>query len=208
MRMDRIVLAGDLAGTMVFAAEGAMAAIGRGLDVFGVVVVACVVALGGCIIRDVLIGDTPPSAIRDWRYPALACLTGLALFAARHALRPVPAWYPLAVLDAAGLSLFAVTGAEKALSRGLVPLGAALLGMVTAIGGGVMRDILVNRVPMVLVSDIYATAALAGALVVVAGRRLALPGRPVACAGAATCFGLRLLALHYGWHLPGATPPS
>jgi uncharacterized membrane protein YeiH len=199
-----VIVIADLAGTVVFAAEGAMVAMGRGLDVFGVMVLAFVVALGGGMIRDVLIGAAPPSAIRDWRYPGLAFLTGLVVFAGGFVWRAAPGWYPLSVLDAAGLSLFAVAGAEKALSRGIGPLAAALMGMLTGVGGGVMRDVLLARVPLVLVSDIYATAALTGAGVVVAGRWLALPTAPVAVAGGLLCFGLRLLALRYGWRLPAA----
>jgi uncharacterized membrane protein YeiH len=204
--LGRIILFADLAGTVVFAAEGAMVAAARGLDLFGVMVLAFVVALGGGMIRDVLIGTVPPSAIQDWRYPVLAFLTGLAVFAGRWAVPTVPGWYPLSVLDAAGLSLFAVAWAEKALSRGIGPLAAAMMGMLTGVGGGVMRDVLLARVPLVLVSDIYATAALAGAALVVVGRRLALPTAPVAVAGGLLCFGLRLLALRYGWRLPAAAP--
>ena len=200
-----VVLVADLTGTLVFAAEGAMVASARHLDLFGIMVLACVVALGGGMIRDVLIGAVPPSAIRDWRYPALAFLTGLMVFLLPPALRLAPGGPVLAVLDAAGLSLFAVAGAEKALSRGVGALGAALMGMVTAVGGGVMRDLLLARVPLILVSDIYATAALAGAAVGVASRRLAVPVAWGAVAGGLVCFGLRLLALRYGWNLPGAS---
>ncbi|MBM9400427.1 trimeric intracellular cation channel family protein [Gluconacetobacter azotocaptans] len=203
--LGTVVLCADLAGTVVFAAEGAMAAMMRGLDLFGIMVVAFVVALGGGMIRDVLIGAAPPSAIRDWRYPVLAFLTGLGVFACCRLLHVAPGGHVLAVLDAAGLSLFAVAGAEKALSYGIGPLAAALMGMLTGVGGGVMRDVLLARVPLILVSDIYATAALAGASVVVAGRRLALPTGAVAGAGALTCFCLRLAALRYGWRLPGGT---
>ncbi|MFT8644218.1 MAG: TRIC cation channel family protein [Gluconacetobacter sp.] len=198
-----VVLVADLTGTLVFAAEGAMVASARHLDLFGIMVLACVVALGGGMIRDVLIGAVPPSAIRDWRYPALAFLTGLMVFLLPPALRLAPGGSVLAVLDAAGLSLFAVAGAEKALSRGVGALGAALMGMVTAVGGGVMRDLLLARVPLILVSDIYATAALAGAAVVVAPPRRGRAGGRGGLAGGLVCFGLRLMALRYGWNLPG-----
>ncbi|MFT9090389.1 MAG: TRIC cation channel family protein, partial [Gluconacetobacter sp.] len=158
---------------------------------------------GGGLTRAGLRGAGPPRAIRDWRYPALAFLTGLMVFLLPPALRLAPGGSVLAVLDAAGLSLFAVAGAEKALSRGVGALGAALMGMVTAVGGGVMRDLLLARVPLILVSDIYATAALAGAAVVVASPRVALPVAWGAVAGGLVCFGLRLMALRYGWNLPG-----
>jgi uncharacterized membrane protein YeiH len=108
------------------------------------------------------------------------------------------------VFDAIGLALFAVTGTAKALAAGLGPVGAMLLGMLTGIGGGFARDILVARVPVVLQSELYAVAALAGAAVVVAGNRLQLPGAPVLVAGALLCFGLRFMAIRHGWHLPVA----
>ncbi|MFT8420239.1 MAG: TRIC cation channel family protein, partial [Gluconacetobacter sp.] len=186
-----VVLVADLTGTLVFAAEGAMVASARHLDLFGIMVLACVVALGGGMIRDVLIGAVPPSAIRDWRYPALAFLTGLMVFLLPPALRLAPGGSVLAILDAAGLSLFAVAGAEKALSRGVGALGAALMGMVTAVGGGVMRDLLLARVPLILVSDIYATAALAGAAVVVRPRPRGVPGGRGGGGGGGGWFGQR-----------------
>ena len=108
------------------------------------------------------------------------------------------------IFDAAGLALFAVAGTQKALTSGLNPLMAALLGMLTGIGGGIVRDLLVARTPVVLRSDLYALAALAGAVLVVVGHGLKWPIVPTAIAGASVCFGLRLMAIRYGWNLPGA----
>lgn len=197
----RIVLAADLAGTVVFAIEGASAAIRAGLDLLGVLVLSFLVALGGGIIRDLLIGATPPSAIRDWRYPVLAFVAGLITFLIHTRIEAVPALL-LTTLDAAGLALFAVAGAEKALDFKISPFIAMLMGAITGCGGGVMRDMLLARVPVVLVADIYASAALLGALVVVVGRRLGCPPAVAAVLGFVVCFALRIAAVQYGWQLP------
>ena len=192
----------DLIGTFVFALSGAVAGVRRGLDLFGVLVVAGVAAVFGGVTRDIVIGAVPPDAFLHPHYIVLASAAGLFTF---HWYPLVARFtYPVRLFDAAGLALFAVTGAEKALHHGLGGLAAALLGTVTAIGGGVVRDVLLAEVPVVLRSDIYAVAALAGALVIVAGDSLALPEAPVALAGAILCFGLRVLALYRGWQLPAS----
>ena len=200
--MKTLVLTLDLVGTFVFALSGATAGSRRRLDIFGVLVLSFVAANSGGIVRDVLIGATPPAAISDWRYLAVSILAGLAIFF----------WYPVVnrlrnavlIFDGAGLALFCVAGAQKALVFGLEPEMAALLGMLTGIGGGIARDVLLSDVPAVFRSDIYAVAALAGASVVVIGDALHLPTTATACAGAALCFGLRLAAIRFGWHLPTA----
>ena len=147
-RIEQVVLAADLAGTAVFAVEGANAAIGAGLDLFGVMVLSLVVALGGGVIRDLLIGARPPSAVSDWRYPALAFASGLFAFVFHER---VAAFSPslLTTLDAAGLALFAVAGAVKALEFRVHPFIATLMGAVTGCGGGVVRDVLLARIPVV-----------------------------------------------------------
>jgi uncharacterized membrane protein YeiH len=166
-----------------------------------VLVLAFCVALGGGVIRDVLLGATPPAALRDWRYPALAFCTGLLTFLFRTQVAALP---PMALtgLDAAGLALFAVAGTEKALGCGIVPFIAPLLGTITAVGGGVVRDVLLNRVPAVLYLDVYATAALAGGVALVLARTCRLPPAPAALAGFAMCFLLRLVSVARHWHLP------
>ena len=172
------------------------------LDLFGVLVLSYAAANAGGIIRDVLIGATPPAAIEDWRYAAVSLAAGLFAF---H-------WYPTAdrlrrpvlVLDGAGLALFAVSGALKALAYRLPPVAAILLGGLTGVGGGVTRDILVNKIPTVLRKDLYALSALAGAAVVVVGLAWQVPENPVIAAGVALCFGLRLTAIRRGWNLPTA----
>lgn len=192
----------DLAGTFVFAISGAMAAVNRRLDVFGVLVLAFVAGNFGGISRDVLIGAVPPAALLDARYLLVSVAAGLLVFfwyAGVDRLRS-----PMLLFDAAGLSLFAVAGTQRALDHGMGPVMAALLGMWTGIGGGVTRDILVAEVPQVLRSDLYAVAALAGASMVVVGGALRLPADVSVVTGAALCFVIRFLAITRGWHLPTA----
>lgn len=197
-----LVLTLDLLGTFVFALSGAVAGVRRRLDLFGVLVLSFVAANSGGIVRDLLIGAVPPAAIRDWRYLAVSLLAGVLIFFWYPAIKKLRS--PVLVFDAAGLALFCVAGAQKALLFGLDPVMAALLGMLTGIGGGIARDVLLSEIPAVMRADVYAVAALAGASVVVTGAALHLPSTPTACAGAALCFGLRLAALRHGWHLPVA----
>jgi uncharacterized membrane protein YeiH len=197
-----VLLVLDLCGTFVFALSGAMSGIKHRLDLFGVLVLSFAAATSGGIIRDVLLGAEPPPAIADWRYIGVSLLAGLVSF---H-------WWPIIdrlrssvlVLDAAGLALFAVSGTLKALAFQLNPVAAVLLGIVTGVGGGIVRDVLVSEVPEVMRSELYAAAALAGAALVVIGRLLLFPTPTVAVAGAALCFGLRFLAIRRGWRLPVA----
>ncbi len=192
----------DLAGTFVFALIGGMAGVKRKLDLFGVLVLAFAAANTGGIARDVVIGAVPPAAISDWRYLGVSLLAGIVTFYFSSAVRH--RWNPVLLFDAAGLALFAVSGAQKALMYGLNPIMATLLGMVTGIGGGMARDILQTDIPTVLRADLYAVAALLGAAIVVGAHVLRLPAGLAAVVGAALCFGLRVLAMHRGWHLPVA----
>ena len=195
----------ELAGTFVFALSGAAAGIKHRLDLFGVLVVSCATATAGGITRDVLVGAVPPVALRDWRYLAIAVVAGLLVFYASPRAERQRRLHDLVLtVDAAGLALFAVSGTQTALGYGLSPVMAALLGMLTGIGGGMLRDVLVSDIPVVLHSDLYAVAALAGAIVVVAGHLLKAPPVGSALAGAAVCFGMRLVALRRGWQLPTA----
>lgn len=200
---DILLLAFDFAGTLVFAVEGAMAAENGNLDVLGALVLAFATALGGGIIRDLLIGAVPPNSIRDWRYGAIAvAAAGIEVLLPNpvHGIPPAV----LMVLDAAGLGLFAVAGAEKALAFGINPFIAVLMGGITGVGGGTIRDVLLAQVPAVLRADVYATAALAGAAVVVIGLKLKLPRTPVAIAGGVVCFMLRVVSVWLHWNLPRA----
>lgn len=200
--MKTLVLVLDLAGTFVFALSGAMTAVRHRLDLFGILVLSLAAATFGGISRDVLIGAVPPAALADWRYIAVPVLGGITIFFCYSASARLRT--PVLILDGAGLALFAVSGALKALTWGLTPLAAILLGMLTGVGGGVARDILVAEIPTVLRAELYAVAALAGASVVVIGRLLQFPTVPVAIAGGGLCFGLRFMAIRYGWHLPRA----
>jgi uncharacterized membrane protein YeiH len=192
----------DLAGTFVFALSGAMAGVKRKLDLFGVLVLSFVAANTGGIIRDLVIGAVPPAAINDWRYLGVSLLGGIVTFISPSAVKQ--RWNPVMVFDTAGLALFAVSGSQKALAHGLNPIMATSLGMVTGIGGGIARDVLLTDIPTVLRAELYAVAALLGAAVVVTAHVLQLPSEWAAVVGAALCFGLRLLAMRYGWHLPVA----
>ncbi len=200
--METLVLALDLFGTFVFALSGAMVGVRHRLDLFGVLVLSFAAATAGGIIRDLVIGAVPPASIADWRYIVVPVLAGLATFWWHPMIRRLHS--PVLVFDAAGLSLFAVSGALKALAFGLNPVAAVLLGMLTGIGGGMVRDVLVAEVPNVLPAEVYAVAALAGAAVAVVGHLLPLPAAPVAIVGAVLCFGLRLGAIRRGWELPVA----
>ena len=200
--IHELLLVLDLAGTFVFAISGAMLGVRRSLDIFGILVLSFVASSAGGITRDLLIGAVPPAAISDWRYLAVALAAGLLTFFSYSLIARVHT--AILIFDAAGLALFAVAGTQKALTSGLNPLMAALLGMLTGIGGGVVRDLLVARTPVVLRSDLYALAALGGAVLVVVGHGLNWPIVPTAIAGAGVCFGLRLMAIRYGWNLPGA----
>jgi uncharacterized membrane protein YeiH len=192
----------DLAGTFVFALSGAMAGVKHRLDVFGVLVLSFAAANTGGITRDVLIGAIPPGAINDWRYLGVSLVAGLITFYFPSAI--TQRWSPVLLFDAAGLALFAVSGAHKALAYGLNPVMATLLGMLTGIGGGMARDILVAEIPTVLRADLYAVAALVGAAIVVIANLLQLPSGVAALVGAALCFGLRVMAIKHGWRLPVA----
>ena len=201
--LDAIVLVLDLCGTFVFALSGAMSGIKHRLDVFGVLVLSFAAANAGGITRDILIGSVPPPGIADWRYIAVPTLAGLATFYSAQTIDRLRS--SVLIFDAGGLALFAVSGTLKALAYGIAPLPSVLLGMLTGIGGGIVRDVLVSEVPAVLRGELYAVAALCGAATVVIGRMLMLPSTAVALAGALVCFWLRFIAIRRGWQLPFPT---
>ncbi len=207
----------DVCGVFVFGLSGGLVAVRRGLDLFGVLVLAWVAGLGGGIIRDLFLGVTPPVAVSDWRLLAAAVVAGSAVFllhgvfedgtsgrsdgrsgGRRHLTRAVR------LLDAAGLALFAVSGALVALSRDAGPLAATLIGGITAIGGGLLRDVLARQVPEVLQRELYALPALAGAgLVVVLDRAGALS--PItAWLAVALVFVIRVIAVALDLNAPRA----
>lgn len=190
----------DLGGTFAFAVSGAAAAKQKGLDVLGILVVAFTVACGGGIIRDLCIGDIPPAGLSDWRYLVVSMTAALITIGVTPLNRLLAG--PVLLFDALGLSLFAVSGAEKALGFRHNYEVAILIGMVTAVGGGVIRDIFLNRIPAIFEKEIYASAALLGAIVVVAGNYLELPDAWVFPVGFLVCLLLRILAMKYHWKLP------
>jgi uncharacterized membrane protein YeiH len=174
------------------------------LDLFGILVLSFAAANAGGILRDVLIGAVPPAALQDGRYVAVSVLAGLVVVYWLPAVASGRIQRAVLVCDAIGLSLFAVAGTKKALSYDLGLVAAPLLGMLTGVGGGVVRDVLLADVPAVLRREIYAVAALAAAVVVVAGSVLRWPETPVALAAAVLCLTLRLISIRRGWNLPAA----
>lgn len=204
--VNTLLVAFDLGGTFVFAISGATAAVKHRLDLFGVLVLSFAAGNSGGIARDVMIGAIPPAAVGEWRYIAVSMLAGLITFYGYRIINRLRS--PVLVFDAAGLGLFAVAGAGKALAFHAGPVAAMLLGMLTGIGGGMVRDIFVMEIPTVLRTELYAVAALLGAAVVVVGRILHVPTSAAAIAGAILCFGLRFMAMRRGWRLPIARPPE
>jgi uncharacterized membrane protein YeiH len=202
--LNTLLVVFDLGGTFVFALSGATAAVKHRLDLFGVLVLSFAAGNSGGIARDVMIGAVPPAAISDWRYVAVSMLAGLITFYWYRSINRLSS--PVLVFDAAGLALFAVSGAGKALAFHAGPVAATLLGMLTGIGGGMVRDVLVREIPTVLRTELYAIAALIGAAVVVSGSMLHLSSSGAAAVGAILCFGLRFMAIRYGWQLPIARP--
>lgn len=195
----------ELTGVFAFALNGALTAIRvTRIDVVGVVTLGMVTALGGGIIRDVLLDSLPPATFNDWRYLAVAAAGSLIAFVFGRRLDRL--WKPIEVLDAAGLSLFAVSGASKALDLGMGPVQALILGTITGVGGGTLRDVLVGRVPVVLRAELYAIPAMAGALVVVVTDEAGVYGVVAAVGAAALCFTIRLIGVRYRIHAPA--PPG
>ncbi|GIF36058.1 trimeric intracellular cation channel family protein [Actinoplanes xinjiangensis] len=198
------LLVADLIGVAVFAASGASAGVAKRLDLFGVAFVGFAAALGGGILRDLVIGAPPPLAFADWRYAVTAVVASIAAFWLHPALHRVRR--TVLVLDAAGLGLFTVTGTLKALEAGVPPVGACLVGMLTAIGGGVTRDLLTREIPVVLQKDIYAVVALGGAVLVTVLHGLGQTGVIPFATAAVVMTAVRLIALYRRWSAPVAVP--
>ena len=190
----------DLLGTFVFALSGAVAAREKQLDIFGVFSIAFSVACGGGIIRDLCIGAIPPAGLTNWLYLVMVLAASILTICFFHVVNHLN--QPVLLFDALGLSVFAVTGARKAIVFGHNYEVAVLLGIVTAVGGGVIRDILLNRIPVILKKEIYASAAMVGAVIVVVGDYLGYSKEIVSITGIVTCFALRFLGLHFHLNLP------
>ncbi len=196
------LLVAELVGVAVFAASGASAGVAKRLDLFGVAFVGAVAALGGGIVRDLLIGDIPPYAFTHWPYLTVAICAALLMFW----LHPQygRARRTVLVLDAAGLGLFTATGTLKALDAHVPAVGACLIGMIAAIGGGLGRDLLTVEIPFVLRREIYAMAALLGAALVVGLVHLHLPRGVIIVLTASLIFLVRILAVRNKWEAPTA----
>lgn len=195
----------DLTGTFAFALNGALAAVRAArLDIVGVITLGMITAIGGGIIRDVLLGRLPPATFQDWRYLAVAAAGALIAFAFAHHLRLLP--LSIMILDAVGLSVFAITGATKALAFKIGPAQAIILGTISAVGGGTIRDAFLGRVPTVMRDGLYAVPAFVGATLVVVASLIGLYG-PVTAIGAATvCFLFRVAGVHFNLRAP--RPPE
>jgi uncharacterized membrane protein YeiH len=206
MTATTVLLVLDLAGTFAFALNGALTALrGTRLDIVGVVTLGMITALGGGTLRDVLLDSLPPATFVDDRYLAVAAAGGLIAFVSgRHLARLNR---PINILDAAGLSLFAVTGALKAMHLGFGPAQAILVGAITGVGGGTIRDVLIRRVPSVLSSGLYAIPALIGATAVVLARTLGASGPAVPVGAAVLCFLIRWIGVRFDLNAPAASLP-
>ena len=200
MTEHNILVLMDLCGTFAFAVSGAVAAGHRRLDLFGVLVISYLTACGGGFIRDLCLGSLPPVAISDWRYLAISALAAAMAIWARPIIDHLQR--PIVFFDSFGLGFFAVTGAQKALAMDHNAEVAILLGVLTAVGGGVARDVLLNRVPVILEKEIYAVAALVGAAIQVLGQFMEWKLAIAPWFGAVICLAIRLLALRYSWSLP------
>lgn len=195
----------DLTGVFAFALNGALTAVRvTRVDIVGVITLGMMTALGGGMIRDTVLDALPPATFVDWRYLAVAASGAMVAFLFGFRLERLSK--PILVLDAAGLSLFAVSGALKGLEYGAGPAQAVILGAITAVGGGTLRDVLIREIPAVLSSGLYAIPALVGALVLVVGDALGVAFVPAAVTGALVCFLIRMLGLRFDLHAPG--PPG
>ena len=200
MQTSTLLLVLDIVGIAVFASSGALVGVEKKLDLFGVVFLAVGTGLGGGFMRDALLGATPAAALTDWRYITTPLVVGLLVFFVHPAVAKFAR--VLLLVDAAGLGLFAVAGARKAIDFGVGPVGACGVGMLTAIGGGIIRDVLVREIPTVLHREIYATAALAATLLVVIGDRLKFDDVVVSVLAVLLAFGVRVVSRWRQWSAP------
>jgi uncharacterized membrane protein YeiH len=201
-----LLLTLELLGTFAFALNGALTAaqVAR-LDIVGVITLGVITAIGGGIIRDLLIGSVPPEAFTSWLFLAVAAAGALVVFFLSARLTRFNSI--IILLDAAGLSLFCVTGAAKSLSFGLGPAQAAILGTITAVGGGTLRDILIGRIPPILSTGLYAIPALIGATIAVLAIRYGFYGLPAAALAVGACFAIRMLGVRYNLNAPAMRLP-
>src|SRR2546427_7877224 len=196
----------NLMGTFAFGLSGGILAVKKRMGLLDVLVRRVATGFGGGIVRDLTLGHTPPATLTDWRYLGTAGLAGVLVFV----------WYNrianhgtfITTFDAVGLSVFTVTGTVIALNAGLGPIPAALLGMLTGVGGGVLRDIMAAEVPLIFRSEIYAVASLLGAIIIIIGTQVGFSGVPAEILAAIATFTLRIVSLRRGWRIPIAMPKS
>ena len=194
----------NLVGTFAFGLSVGILAVRKKMDLFGVLVLSVATGLGGGIMRDLILGHTPPVTLVDWRYLAAAGVAGLLVFLD---FRQIVRWNRFVIaFDAAGLAIFTVTGTTIALAAGLGPVPAVLLGMLTGIGGGALRDILAAEVPLVLRSEIYAVASLLGAIIITLANQIQALGPTIEIMSAIATFVLRMVSVWRGWKIPIAHP--
>ena len=201
---DLLTLALNLIGTFAFGLSGAILAVRKQMDLFGVLVLSVATGLGGGIMRDIILGHTPPATLTDWRYLAAAGLAGLLVFVWYN--RVVHHGRFITTFDAVGLSIFTVTGTTIAVGAGLSPAPAALLGILTGVGGGVLRDVLGAEVPLIFRSEIYAVASMIGAIIIIVASQTGLSGIPAEIIAAIATFSLRMVSVRRGWRIPIAMP--
>ena len=199
---ETLTLALNLMGTFAFGLSGGILAVRKHMDLFGVLVLSVATGLGGGIMRDVVLGRIPPATFTDWRYPAAAGLAGLLVFV--WFSRVVHHGRFLTTFDAGGLSIFTVTGTTIALGAGLGPAPAALLGMLTGVGGGVLRDVLAAEIPLIFRSEVYAVASILGAVIIITASQAGFSGIPAEIVGALATFTLRMVSVQRGWKIPVA----
>ena len=194
----------DLIGIFAFGISGALMAIRRDFDVVGIAILAVITALGGGILRDLVLGDTPPPAFTRWEYLVAPLAAAAVTFVAHPELGRLTR--TLLVFDAAGLGLFCVAGTVKALDHGLAPVAAVSLGVTTAVGGGLLRDVIARETPALVRpdSELYAVPAVAGAAAVAVAWEFGAYGPMLGAVTAVAVFGFRGLALHRHWHGPRA----
>lgn len=190
----------DLIGTAAFAASGAWVGVRKHMDMFGVLVLGIVTAVGGGTLRDLLLGDIPPFSLKDEMYIYIAIAVSLVVFANRNRFKAFEK--PLLYFDAIGLGTFVVIGTTKAIEFQLGALGAVLMGVMTGTAGGMMRDLLANQIPLILRREIYASACIVGGILLVILETFAVHQSVAALIAAGTVIAVRLLAIHYDWSLP------
>ncbi len=190
----------DLVGVFAFALSGGLVAVRKGFDLVGVLVLAWLTGLGGGMVRDVIIGAVPPVGISDWRLMLTAAVAGLVTFVLHPGLGRISRW--VRVLDAVGLSVFAVGGSMKALQFGVPPITAVVVGVISAVGGGMLRDVLAGQVPEVLRRELYAVPALAGSAVIVLAHQAGYLGAPVIWGSVMLVFGTRMVAVALDLNAP------